>query len=103
MAALAISSVFAATASELAALDLGMDPHVGLDAFLIAAVAVIVGGTDRFRGWVLGGFVVGIIEGLAVWKLSARWTDLLIFSLLILVLLLRPQGLLGTRRRLEEV
>jgi branched-chain amino acid transport system permease protein len=103
LAVLATSSLFAGVASCLTALDIGMDPHIGLGAFLGAAVAVIVGGVDSLRGWLLGGFALGILESVAVWKLSAQWTDLLTFSILILVLVLRPQGILGERRRLEEI
>ena len=97
-----ISSFFSASASILSAIDVGMDPHMGMTAFLTATVAVIVGGTDRYWGWILGAFVLSIAESLAVWKMSARWVDLIAFSLLILILLTRPQGLLGTRKRLEE-
>jgi len=98
-----LSSIFAAVPSLLMGLDIGIDPHMGMNAFLLAAVAVIVGGVDTYLGWILGGFTIAILESLAVWKISARWTPLITFGLLILILLLRPQGMLGKRRRLEEI
>jgi len=70
---------------------------------LISAVAMIVGGIGVFESAVIGGFTIGILQNLAVWKISARWQDAITFLLLILFLLLRPQGLLGKKRRVEEV
>ena len=98
-----ISSFYAAVASMLTSIDVGMDPHVGMSALLTGAVAVMVGGVERFSGWIAGAFVLAILQSLAVWKISARWTDLVTFSLLIIVLLTRPQGILGMRKRLEEL
>ena len=98
-----ISSFFAGTASILTALDVGMDPHVGMGALLTGAVAVMVGGVEKFAGWIVGAFTLAILQSLAVWKFSARWIDLVTFSLLIITLLTRPQGIMGTRKRLEEL
>lgn len=98
----ALGSVLAAVAACLAALDVGMDPHVGMPALLGAAVALIVGGVGTFEGPVIGGFLLGILQSLVVWRISARWTDAITFAVLILFLLFRPSGLLGRRRRLEE-
>ena len=99
---LVLSSLFAGLAACLTALDIGVDPHVGMSALLTAAVAVLVGGIDSYRGWILGGLVLAELQSLAVWKFSARWIELVTFGLLILILLTRPQGLLGTRKRIEE-
>ena len=82
--------------------DVGVDPHMGMSYLLIAAVAVLAGGIDRYAGWVLGGFILAILQSLMVWKLSAKWMDLVTFTLLIGVLLFRPQGMLGLKKRLEE-
>jgi branched-chain amino acid transport system permease protein len=43
----------------------------------------------------LGGVLIGLIESLGGQYLEVRWTDVIIFSILILVLVFRPQGLLG--------
>ncbi len=98
----ALGSILAALAAILNSLDVGMDPHVGMSAVLNAAVAVIIGGVGIFEGAVLGGIVLGILQSLAIWQISARWQDLITFLVLILFLLFRPQGILGKRRRLEE-
>ena len=99
----ALGSLLAGVASSLVALDVGMDPHVGIGAFLVAAVAMIIGGVGVFEGAVVGAFLLGILQNLVIWKTSARWTEALTFLVLILFLLTRPQGILGRKRRLEEL
>lgn len=99
----ALGSLFAAISSCLVARDVGMDPHVGMPVLLISAVAMIVGGIGVFESAVIGGFTIGLLQNLAVWKVSSRWQDAITFLLLILFLILRPQGLLGRRKRVEEV
>ena len=46
--------------------------------------------------------LLSVLQSLAVWQFSARWTDLVTFGVLIFVLLFRPQGLFGVSKRLEE-
>lgn len=95
----ALSAFFAAVGGGLVAFDVGMDPYVGLPMFLNAVVALIIGGVGRFEAPVLGGFLIGILQALAVWAFSSRWQDAVTFTLLILFLLVRPQGLLGEKQR----
>jgi len=99
----ALSSLLASIAACLVALDVGIDPYVGMPAMLISAVSMIVGGVGIFVSPALGGLLLGIIQSLAIWKISARWQDLVTFAILIIFLLLRPQGIMGRRRRLEEL
>ncbi len=65
---------------------------LGLKAF----VAAVVGGIGNVRGAMLGGIVIGLIEFFGVAYLSSNYRDVYVFVLLILVLLVRPQGILGT-------
>jgi branched-chain amino acid transport system permease protein len=102
IAVFALGSALAALAASLAALDVGMDPNVGMPALLVAAVALIVGGVGTFEGPVIGGFLLGVLQSLVVWRISARWMDAITFAILIVFLLFRPEGLAGCRRRLEE-
>lgn len=97
-----LAGVMIAVPALLIAYDIGMDPHVGMHYLLLASVAVFFGGTDRYSAWGVGAMLLAILQSLAVWKFSARWTDLVTFGALVAILLLRPQGLLGTRKRLEE-
>lgn len=95
-----LSAFFAAIGSGLVAYDVGMDPYVGMPMLLNAVVALIIGGVGRFEAPILGGFIIGILQSLAVWAFSSRWQDAVTFTLLILFLLLRPQGLLGEKQRI---
>ena len=94
-----LSSFFAAIASCLIAYDVGMNPYVGMPVLLNAVVALIIGGVGRFEAPVLGGLIIGILQSFVVYFASARWQDAVTFSLLIIFLLLRPQGILGEKIR----
>jgi len=97
-----LGGVMVAVPAMMISYDIGMTPHVGMHYLLLAAVAVFFGGIDRFFAWGVGAVVLCALQSLAVWQFSARWIDLVTFGVLIFVLLFRPQGLLGTRKRLEE-
>lgn len=97
-----LSSVLGGLPACLIGLDVGIDPHMGMTYLLIAAVAVLAGGVDRYKGWLFGGFILSLLNGLIVWKISAKWMDLVTFGVLIAVLMLRPQGMFGLKKRLEE-
>ena len=99
---MALGGVLVAVAAMLVSWDIGMDPHVGMHYLLLGSVAVFFGGTDRYWAWGAGAMLLSILQSLAVWQFSARWTDLVTFGVLIFVLLFRPQGLFGVSKRLEE-
>ncbi len=67
--------------------------RVGLKAF----TAAILGGIGNVPGAVLGAMIIGLTEALTTWKFGSQWDDPAIFIVLMLVLLLRPRGLLGER------
>ena len=98
----AIGSFFVGIASCLNAIDVGIDPNVGMPALLTGAVSAIIGGYGRFIAPALGGLLLGLLENLVVWKFSARWKPAVVFVILILFLLFRPQGILGIKGRVEE-
>ena len=68
---------------------------VGYSAGLRAFTAAVLGGIGNVPGAMLGGIIIGLIETLSGQVVSVRWTDVIIFSLLVLVLVFRPAGLLG--------
>ena len=68
---------------------------VGYSAGLRAFTAAVLGGIGNVPGAMLGGMIIGLIETLSGQVVSVRWTDVIIFSLLVLVLVFRPAGLLG--------
>lgn len=71
---------------------------LGLKAF----VAAVVGGIGNVRGAMLGGILIGLVEFFGAAYLSSDYRDVYVFAVLIIVLLLRPQGLLG-RATVEKV
>jgi len=95
-------SALCALAGILVGLDVGIDPHVGMTAVVLAAVALIVGGIGIFEGAAFGALMLGCLQSIAVWQMSARWQDMVTFLVLIVFLLFRPQGIMGRRGRLEE-
>lgn len=99
---MALGGVMTAIPAILISYDIGMDPHVGMHYLLMASVAVFFGGVDRYWAWGAGALILCVLQSLTVWQFSAKWIDLVTFGILICVLLFRPQGLFGTRKRLEE-
>ena len=70
---------------------------LGFSAGLIAFTAAVLGGIGNIEGAALGGLLIGVIRALNERYVSASWSDVVIFAILILVLVFRPTGLLGMR------
>jgi branched-chain amino acid transport system permease protein len=70
---------------------------MGFLAGLKGFTAAVVGGIGSIPGAMLGGLLVGLTEAYASGYLGGRWGDLTVFGVLILVLLVRPSGLLGAK------
>jgi branched-chain amino acid transport system permease protein len=68
---------------------------IGYTAGLRAFTAAVLGGIGNIPGAMLGGVLIGLIESLGGQYLEVRWTDVIIFSILVLVLVFRPTGLFG--------
>ena len=68
---------------------------MGFSAGLRAFTAAVLGGIGNIPGAMLGGIIIGLIEAMAGQYVGAKWADVIIFSILVLVLIARPAGLLG--------
>jgi len=99
----ALSGGLVAVPACLVMVDVGLDVHMGMGYLLLAAVAVLAGGVMRMSGWMLGGLLLAMLQSIVVWRFSARWMDLVAFGLLVVILLSRREGLLGIRKRAEEI
>ncbi|TMM10295.1 MAG: branched-chain amino acid ABC transporter permease [Actinobacteria bacterium] len=71
----------------------------GFRAGLIAFTAAVMGGIGNLRGAVLGGLIIGIIQQLSDNRIGGEWTPVVVFAYLILIMVFRPQGLLGEETR----
>ncbi len=92
----ALGSALAAAAGVLIGMQIPkIDPLMGILYGLKAFVAAVLGGIGNVPGAVLGGLLIGISEVMVVGYLSSTYRDAIAFGILILVLLLRPQGILG--------
>jgi branched-chain amino acid transport system permease protein len=65
-------------------------------------VVVILGGLGSFPGAIVGGLLLGLVESLGAAYVSAGYKDTFGLLVLIAVLLLRPQGLFGTKQAVQE-
>lgn len=73
--------------------------QMGFQNGLYAFTAAVLGGIGNLPGAMLGGLVIGLVRSLGSAYLGERWTSAAVFAILILILVLRPQGLLGSRLR----
>lgn len=94
-----IGSALASVAGILVALDVDMNPAMGMNALMMGMVATIIGGTGSMPGLALGSLFIGMAQHLGVWKASSNWQDAIAFSILLIFLLLRPQGILGRKSK----
>ncbi len=76
-----------------------IDPLMGVNAGLKAFVAAVLGGIGNIPGAALGGILIGLTEALVVGYVNPTYRDPIVFGVLILVLLVKPTGLLGASER----
>jgi len=91
-----IGSVLAGLAGILIGFDTGIMPSMGMALLLKGVIASIIGGVGNVYGGIAGGFLLGFAENLGVWKISGEWENAIAFGLLIVFLLFRPRGILGS-------
>jgi branched-chain amino acid transport system permease protein len=91
----AIGSALAVAAAALISLDSDMTPTMGFYSLMVAVVAVIAGGIGSVPGAALGGLLIGMAEQVGGSTLPTEWQQTIVFLILILFLLLRPQGFFG--------
>jgi branched-chain amino acid transport system permease protein len=90
----------AGLAGVLAAGMLGLQPTIGTSLIMPSFVAIIVGGLGSLTGTLLGGLLIGVAAGLTTVFFPSA-TEAVMYVMMGLVLLLRPQGLLGEEGRLH--
>ena len=73
--------------------------QMGAQNGLYAFTAAVLGGIGNIPGAVLGGLAIGLVRSLGSFYIGERWTSALVFLILIVILIFRPAGLLGTRTK----
>jgi len=94
-----LAGMLAAAAGILAAPVTLLTPFMMLDPFLKGFAAAVLGGMDSLPGAVLGGWLLGLAESLFAGYISFKFKTTLAFLIIILTLMLRPEGLLGREYR----
>ena len=103
MTSFVIGSALAGAAGILISYETNIEPTMGFSAILKGIIASIIGGIGSIPGAVLGAFFLGLAENLGIWKISAGWKDCIAFAILIIFLLIRPWGFLGTKTEKEKI
>lgn len=97
--AFALSGVLAGTAGVLIGMHYtALTPYVGVDTGLKAVAVMVVGGVTNIWGALLAGPIIGIAEVMTVAYGGSQLRDFIVYGFMILILLFRPQGLLGGSR-----
>ena len=94
-----IGAAMAATAGILLGIDSQLRPDMGWNLLLPLFAAAILGGIGNPYGALLGGMIIGIVQQVSTAFLLPTYKPAVAFVILILVLLIRPQGLLGSEQR----
>lgn len=97
--AFGISSALAGAAGALLAPTFLVSPDMGWIPNMKGLVIVILGGMGSIKGSLVGAIILGLVESLGSVLLGPQFTNIYSFVLLIVVLLIRPQGLFGEKER----
>ena len=96
--AFGLGAALAGTAGALVSPTYYIFPQVGSTFTLKAFVIVVLGGMGSVVGATLGGVLIGMVESLSAVYVGSGWKDVVVYALFLLVLLVRPSGLLGRSR-----
>jgi branched-chain amino acid transport system permease protein len=97
----AIGIALAGVAGVATCINYPFDPYFGFLFSLKALIAVAFGGLGSVGGALVGGIILGLLESMGSYLISAGWADAVAYAAFMLILILRPEGLLG-RRTIEK-
>ena len=99
---LALGSALAAVAA-LALLPLGIiSINTGYDVLLVALAVTVLGGLESTPGMMVGSFAIGFATAITGNYLGPRWNEVVYLAAIVIVLGIKPSGLLGRSKELEE-
>ena len=91
----AIGSLVSMPAAFFIGLSGGLNTTIGFDAMLLALIVVFAGGIGSLLGTLLASFGVGMLQTMSLLVVDSRWEATVTFALLLLLVTVRPRGLLG--------
>ncbi|CDX14018.1 Inner-membrane translocator [Mesorhizobium plurifarium] len=97
--AFGLSAALAALAGILIGSIRFMNPSMGSDPLMKALIVVIFGGIARFTGPIYAAFIVGLLEAVMTYLVGLYWSPTVLFAIMIVVLVAKPEGLFGRYRK----
>jgi branched-chain amino acid transport system permease protein len=94
----ALSAALAAIAGVLMAPLVFVAADVGLPLLIKSFIAAVIGGFGSYPGALIGGLLIGVLDNLVGYYITADYRDVVLFGVLIAILLFRPQGLFPRHR-----
>lgn len=91
----AVGSLVSMPAAFFIGLSGGLNTTIGFDAMLLALIVVFAGGIGSLLGTLLASFAVGLLQSMSLLVVDSRWEATVTFALLLLLVTVRPRGLLG--------
>lgn len=98
-AASALAAAAGAPAAMVYLYSRGVTPHDAIHIVLMGAIVAIFGGRGSVAGALIAALILGVAESVMVWFFDAGWREVMTFGLLYVLLLVRPEGLLGVKAR----
>jgi branched-chain amino acid transport system permease protein len=92
-----LAAALSAVGGTLIGLSYGFAPTSGPDWLLRSFTVIVLGGMGSLWGALLGGLMIGILEETTASLVGAQYRDLIVFAFLVLILIIRPQGLFGRK------
>jgi len=92
-----LATMMAVVAGVIFGMVVNINPYMGLMPTITSFCIIILGGMGSIIGALVGAFVIGIAQSAAIFYLGGPWKDVVAFIIVIIILLLRPQGLFGGR------
>ncbi len=90
-----IAAITGSIAGILIGLDTNLFPMMGVSLIVVGFTAAVIGGANSIPGSVAGAFFIGLVENIVNWYLPTGYRSVIVFTLLFLFLIFRPQGLFG--------
>lgn len=97
MGAYGVGAVFVGLGAISVTVDMNITPQMGMSALLMGVVALIIGGAEHVHGVALAAMLLAGTQHFVAYKIGVHWQDPVAFLLLVGFLVVRPEGILGTR------